>query len=106
MLPGAPAFAVIADTAAGALAGAHPGADPFAAAAMLWACLHGIIALRADRPAFPWPPLDAMIDSLVRQIIATPPQTSPSGTPPSARSPPGPQRRHHTEPGADHRPAG
>lgn len=75
-LPGAPAFAVIADTVAGALASAHTGADPFPAASMLWACLHGIIALRADRPAFPWPPQDTMIDSLVRQILATPPKTS------------------------------
>lgn len=75
-LPGTPAFTLIADTVAGALASAHPDADPFVAASMLWACLHGIIALRADRPAFPWPPLDAMIDSLVRQILTTPPETS------------------------------
>lgn len=82
-LPGTPAFTLIADTAAQALASEHPGADPFLAAAMLWACLHGIIALRADRPAFPWPPLADMIDSLIRQILTTPP--SAHGTGPPAR---------------------
>lgn len=83
-LPGAPAFAVITGTAAEALGGRHPAADPFRAAAMLWACLHGIVALRADRPAFPWPPLDEMIDSAVRQILAVPPPAREGGPPPSS----------------------
>ena len=81
-LPGAPAFAVITDTAAEALEAEHPAADPFRAAATLWACLHGIVALRADRPAFPWPPLDEMIDNVVRQTLAVPPPARKSGPPP------------------------
>lgn len=86
-LPGRPAFTVIADTAAAALAGNHPDADPFVAASMIWACLHGIVALRADRPAFPWPPLADMIDSLIRQILTTPPGSQPSHPRPHSRTP-------------------
>jgi hypothetical protein len=35
------------------------------AAATLWAGLHGVVTLRADRPAFPWPSLDDMIAVLL-----------------------------------------
>jgi hypothetical protein len=28
--------------------------------------------LRADRPAFPWPPVDDMLDTLVAQFLAAP----------------------------------
>ena len=68
-LPGTPAFAVLHDTVASALTARHNPADPFLAASMLWACLHGIITLRADRPAFPWPPQADMIASLVEQML-------------------------------------
>ncbi len=75
-LPGAPAFAVIRDTVAQALAAAGSPADPSLAAATLWASLHGLVTLRASRPAFPWPPLADMIAAVARQTIhapATPP---------------------------------
>lgn len=85
-LPGMPTFTLITETAAQALAAEHPDADPFVAAAMLWACLHGIITLRADRPAFPWPPLSDMIDSLVRQILTTPPAAGGNGSPAQPRA--------------------
>ncbi len=71
-LPGAPAFAMLRDTAAQALAAAGSTADPFLAASTLWAGLHGLITLRASRPAFPWPPLADMIDAIAGQTLRTP----------------------------------
>jgi len=78
-LPGAPAFAVLLDTVAQALAAAGSSADPFLAASTLWAALHGLVILRASRPAFPWPPLADMIASIAGQIGCTP--RAPAGTP-------------------------
>jgi AcrR family transcriptional regulator len=71
-LPGAPAFAVLRETVAQALAAAGSPADPFLAAATLWASLHGLVTLRATRPAFPWPPLADMIASLAGQTLCVP----------------------------------
>lgn len=69
-MPGAAAFGVLRDTVAAALqANGHLG-DPFLPTVMLWTSLHGIVTLRADRPAFAWPSLDDMIGSLVRQLLA------------------------------------
>jgi hypothetical protein len=42
-----------------------PPADPYAATVCLWASLHGLIVLRAARPYVSWPPLDALIDTLL-----------------------------------------
>jgi AcrR family transcriptional regulator len=72
-LPGAPAFAMLHDTVAQALTAAGSPADPFLAASTLWAALHGLVTLRASRPAFPWPPLADMIDSIAGQTLQTPP---------------------------------
>jgi len=71
-LPGAPAFAVLLDTVTEALAAAGSSADPFLAASTLWASLHGLVSLRANRPAFPWPPLADMIASIAGQLPRTP----------------------------------
>ena len=72
-LPGAPAFAVLRDTVAAALAARGNTADPFLAASTLWACLHGIITLQADRPAFPWPPQADMLSTLVESMLVSSP---------------------------------
>lgn len=71
-MPGTPAFVVLRDAVAAALSAAGRDGDPALAASTLWACLHGIVTLRADRPAFPWPSLDAMLTILVGQLLATP----------------------------------
>lgn len=73
-MPGMPAFAALREAVTAALSAAGRDADPALAASTLWACLHGIVTLRADRPAFPWPSLDDMIGSLVEQFLATPAQ--------------------------------
>jgi AcrR family transcriptional regulator len=31
----------------------------------LWAALHGLVTLRRDRPSFPWPDFDELIDCLI-----------------------------------------
>jgi AcrR family transcriptional regulator len=79
-LPGAPAFAVLHDTVAQALTAAGSSADPFLAASTLWAALHGLVTLRASRPAFPWPPLADMIASISGQTLHTPPGIPHSGS--------------------------
>lgn len=71
-MPGAPAFAMILDTVAQALAAAGSPADPFLAASTLWATLHGLVSLRDTRPAFPWPPLADMIASVAAQLLHAP----------------------------------
>jgi AcrR family transcriptional regulator len=32
---------------------------------LLWAALHGLVTLRRDRPSFPWPPLQTLVNALV-----------------------------------------
>jgi AcrR family transcriptional regulator len=81
-LPGAPAFAVLLDAVTQALAAAGSSADPFLAASTLWAALHGLVTLRATRPAFPWPPLADMIAAIAGQTLHTP--AAPARTPESA----------------------
>jgi AcrR family transcriptional regulator len=46
--------------------------DPFRLATLVWAAVHGTASLRLDRPNFPWPPLDEMVDDLIQRIIGVP----------------------------------
>jgi AcrR family transcriptional regulator len=43
--------------------------DPVRVATILWAAMHGIVLLRIDRPHFPWPPLDEMLDETVKRLV-------------------------------------
>jgi len=54
-LPGTPAFTLLHNTVADALAEAGSPAGSFLTAATLWASLHGLVTLRATRPASPGP---------------------------------------------------
>ena len=47
-------------------------AEPFRLATLAWAAVHGTVCLRIDRPNFPWPPLDEMVDDLIQRIIGLP----------------------------------
>jgi AcrR family transcriptional regulator len=47
----------------------HPGDDPIQVAIMVWAAVHGGVLLRMDRPQFPWPPLNHMVDETVRRLV-------------------------------------
>jgi AcrR family transcriptional regulator len=39
----------------------------------LWAGLHGLVTLRRDRPSFPWPDFDELIDTLIHGAIGSGP---------------------------------
>jgi AcrR family transcriptional regulator len=43
--------------------------DPFRLTSLAWATVHGLVSLRIDRPNFPWPPLEAMIDDALRRLL-------------------------------------
>jgi AcrR family transcriptional regulator len=67
---GLDAFAMLRETiAAGRDGGSDVDAAVDAVAAGFWAGLHGLVTLRRDRPSFPWPPLDAMLRTLVDGAI-------------------------------------
>src|SRR4051794_28688138 len=42
-----------------------PPADVDTAAVALWSGLHGVVALRTAKPAYPWPPLEAHVDAVI-----------------------------------------
>lgn len=49
-------------------AAATQAADPQLVATALWTCLHGLVALRIAKPAYPWPPLADHVDSVLSPI--------------------------------------
>ncbi|MDA8331196.1 MAG: TetR/AcrR family transcriptional regulator [Candidatus Dormibacteraeota bacterium] len=69
-LPGAPTFELIRNLTSAALKDRNLGSDPHLVAATVWASLHGTVTLRSARPAFPWPPLDRMIEAIVDHALA------------------------------------
>lgn len=87
-MPGAPAFQLLLQTVAAALAAGNVSTDPYLAASNLWAWLHGVVTLRAARPAFRWPPLEDMLVSVVRQLLADPGPSLASRRRDSARADP------------------
>ncbi|WP_169747954.1 TetR/AcrR family transcriptional regulator [Pseudonocardia acaciae] len=46
------------------------GREALPATVCLWAGLHGLVTLRRDRPSFPWPDLDELIDVLIEAQVA------------------------------------
>jgi AcrR family transcriptional regulator len=51
----------------------RPGDDPVRVATMLWAAVHGFVLLRMDRPHFPWPPIEEMVNEAVRRLVGIDP---------------------------------
>jgi AcrR family transcriptional regulator len=47
----------------------RPGDKPLQVAILVWAAVHGGVILRMDRPHFPWPPLNQMVDETVRRLV-------------------------------------
>lgn len=43
--------------------------DPTRLAILLWAAVHGFILLRLDRPQFPWPPIEDMVNEATRRLV-------------------------------------
>lgn len=76
-LPGADIVAGLGDVVARCAPGGPAGDDPLPLAVLLWCGLHGIVALRASKPAFPWPERDTLVACLVAGIVG--PGPSPTG---------------------------
>lgn len=64
-LDGMPALRLLDDAVRACQPHQAPGQAPLPATLCLWAALHGLVTLRRDRPSFPWPDLDQLIDHLV-----------------------------------------
>jgi len=61
--------AVRDDVAAAMTAGAVPPGDPDALALQLWALVHGLVSLRANKPSVPWPDVAGLADDAGRRIL-------------------------------------
>lgn len=74
--PGRQAFmSGVSTIAAAQQAGAITASDdPFRLATLTWAAVHGLVSLRIDRPNFPWPPLDELLDQTLRRLLMMPRQ--------------------------------
>jgi AcrR family transcriptional regulator len=46
-----------------------PAGEPFRLTSLVRAAVHGLVALRMDRPNFPWTDLDPMVDETVRRLL-------------------------------------
>jgi AcrR family transcriptional regulator len=63
------AFQPLVDAVAeAARAGRSASANPFADAVLIWTGLHGAVTLRVATPMFPWPPLETVVEELVRRL--------------------------------------
>jgi AcrR family transcriptional regulator len=36
---------------------------------LLWAGLHGLVSLRINKPSFPWPPIEHLVDGQLRRML-------------------------------------
>jgi AcrR family transcriptional regulator len=43
--------------------------DPFISTTLLLATLHGLVTLRANKPQFPWPPIEELVDAALETYI-------------------------------------
>jgi AcrR family transcriptional regulator len=69
-LPGWPVFAAFVT----AVERCRPtsAADARTRATLLWVALHGATVLRLSKRGFPWPPLEQMVDELLRHLVIRP----------------------------------
>lgn len=64
--------AVRDDVLAAMDAGAVPRSDPQEVALQLWALVHGLVSLRANKPGVPWPDAARLADGAGRRILRAP----------------------------------
>lgn len=64
--------AVRDDVAAAMAAGAVPPGDAHVIALQLWALVHGLVSLRANKPSVPWPDPATLLDPAARRLLAQP----------------------------------
>jgi AcrR family transcriptional regulator len=65
-------------------AGQARNCDPFMLTITLIGALHGLVMLQLNRPSFPWPPLNQLVDDVLTNQIGL---TTPSGGKPSSTRP-------------------
>jgi AcrR family transcriptional regulator len=69
-LPGGWVFEGLRGSVARALSsGGAAHTDPFLSTILLWAALHGFVALRINKPQFPWPPIEQLVDATLETYI-------------------------------------
>jgi len=69
-LPGGWVFEGLKDSVARALSsGEAAHTDPFLSTILLWAALHGFVTLRVNKPQFPWPPIEQLVDATLETYI-------------------------------------
>ncbi|HXM57806.1 MAG TPA: TetR/AcrR family transcriptional regulator [Candidatus Dormibacteraeota bacterium] len=69
-LPGVEAFDVFRRCLGAVMdAGLAPRTDLFLATTCLIAALHGVVTLRINRPSFPWPPVEDLVDHLLASQV-------------------------------------
>jgi AcrR family transcriptional regulator len=64
-MPGLAAFDVFRELVRACLT---DDADAVSSTVCLWATLHGLVTLRRDRPSFPWPDRDTLIDDALDRL--------------------------------------
>lgn len=64
-LDGMPSLRLLDDAVRACRPNQAPSQAPLPATICLWGALHGLLTLRRDRPSFPWPDLDELIDCLI-----------------------------------------
>lgn len=64
-MPGLAAFGILRDLVGECLT---DDTDAVPSTVCLWATLHGLVTLRRDRPSFPWPDLDTLIDDVLDRL--------------------------------------
>jgi len=72
-LPGAKSLALIQDAverlradASGKCVRSGPAADVFTVTVVVWTHLHGIASLLINRPTFPWPAVDQLLEPVIQ----------------------------------------
>jgi AcrR family transcriptional regulator len=66
-LPGAPVFRILEEAVG--RAGRRSERDRFLATTILWINLHGIVSLRLNKPQFPWPAVEELVDLTLKSLF-------------------------------------
>ena len=67
-LPGMQTLALLEGIVAATLAPHGRSDEAHTVTLCLWASLHGLVSLRLDRPSFPWPPIDELVDHVTQRL--------------------------------------
>ncbi|HEY3148527.1 MAG TPA: TetR/AcrR family transcriptional regulator [Dongiaceae bacterium] len=74
--------------------------DPFRLASLIWTAEHGLVLARMSRPAFPWAPVDALVNEMVDRLMGF---CAPAPEPPAATAGQPRRRAGRLQPGTNAR---